>query len=192
MNARQEPDRREPGQGSEDSNTPEPRFLVVGRIVRAHGVRGELRVEVLTELPERLTWLERVYLSRDPDDEDPQPATVTNVRFHKGQALVTLVGAATREAADALRSTYLLVPIAEAIPLEADEFYLYQLEGLQVYSDEGERLGVVQEVLETGANQVFVVHGPAGELLLPNTEEVVQEIDLDTGRMTVHLLAGLR
>lgn len=192
MNAREEPDRRESEQGSEDSNNPEPRFLVVGRIVRAHGVRGELRVELLTDLPERLTWLETVYLSRDPDDEQPQPATVTNVRFHKGQALVTLAGIGFREQADALRSTYLLVPIAEAIPLDEDEYYVYQLEGLEVYSDEGERLGVIQEVLETGANQVFVVDGPAGELLLPNTDEVVQAIDLEGGRMTVHLLAGLR
>jgi 16S rRNA processing protein RimM len=166
--------------------------LVVGRIVRAHGVRGEMRVEVLTELPERLTWLERVYLSRDPDDENPQPATITGVRFHKGQALLTLEGTGSREEADALRSTYLLVPVGEAIPLEEDEYYLYQLEGLEVVTDEGERLGVIKEVLETGANQVFVVAGPAGELLLPNTQEVVQEIDLEAGRMTVHLLAGLR
>ncbi len=165
---------------------------MIGRIARAHGVRGELRVEVLTELPERLTWLERVYLSRDPDDEEPEAVTVTNVRFHKGQALVTLTGTTSREAAEELRSSYLLVPIAEAIPLEEDEYYYYQLEGLEVVSDEGERLGTIREVLETGANQVFVVDGPAGELLLPNTEEVVLEVDLEAGRMTVHLLAGLR
>ena len=191
MNTEQESDRRPSAEGSE-ANTPEPRFLVVGRILRAHGVRGELRVEVLTELPERLTWLERVYLSRDPDDETPVATEVTNVRFHKGQALVTLAGTASREAAEALRSTYLLVPIAEAIPLEDDEYYYYQLEGLEVVSDEGERLGVIREVLETGANQVFIVDGAAGELLLPNTEEVVLAVDLEAGRMTVHLLAGLR
>lgn len=166
--------------------------MVVGRILRAHGVRGELRVEVLTELPERLTWLEWVYLSRDPDDEAPVATEVTHVRFHKGQALVTLAGTASREAAEALRSTYLLVPIAEAIPLEDDEYYYYQLEGLEVVSDEGERLGIIREVLETGANQVFIVDGAAGELLLPNTEEVVLAVDLEAGRMTVHLLAGLR
>ena len=191
MNAEQESDRRPSAEGSE-ANTPEPRFLVVGRILRAHGVRGELRVEVLTELPERLTWLEWVYLSRDPDDEAPVATEVTHVRFHKGQALVTLAGTASREAAEALRSTYLLVPIAEAIPLEDDEYYYYQLEGLEVVSDEGERLGIIREVLETGANQVFIVDGAAGELLLPNTEEVVLAVDLEAGRMTVHLLAGLR
>lgn len=191
MNAEQEPERRQSAQGSE-ANSPEPRFLIIGRIVRAHGVRGELRVELLTELPERLTWLERVYLSRDPDDAAPAAATVTNVRFHKGQALVTLAGTGTREQAEELRSTYLLVPIAEAIPLEDDEYYYYQLEGLAVVSDEGEQLGVIRDVLETGANQVFIVDGPSGELLLPNTEEVVLAIDLEAGQMTVHLLAGLR
>jgi 16S rRNA processing protein RimM len=166
--------------------------LVIGRILRAHGVRGEMRVEVLTDLPERLTWLEQVYLSRDAGDENPQPWTVANVRFHKGYALLTLAGAGSREEADALRTMFLLVPLAEAIPLEEDEYFLYQLEGLEVYSDEGERLGLVQEVLETGANQVFVVAGPDGELLLPNIDEVVREIDVEAGRITVHLLAGLR
>jgi 16S rRNA processing protein RimM len=85
----------------------------------------------------------------------------------------------------------LQVPKDEAIPLEEGEYYLYQLEGLAVYTDEGEHLGELVEVLETKANNVFIVHGSRGEVLLPDTEEVVLEIDFENGRMKVHLLPGL-
>lgn len=191
MNDTQEPAQHDREQGSVGKDSPEPRFLVIGRIVRPHGVRGEMRVEILTELPERLTWLEQVYLSRDPDDPAPEVATVEKVRLHKNQALLQLGNVGSREAAEDLRSVLLLIPMADALPLEDDEYYFYQLEGLEVVTDEGVVLGVLREVLETGANQVFVVAGSRGELLLPNTLEVVQKIDLESGRITVHILPGL-
>jgi 16S rRNA processing protein RimM len=164
---------------------------VVGRIARPHGVRGEMRVEILTELPERLMWLTEVYLARDPDALEPDRVDVAQVRLHKEQALLQLTGVTTREAAEDLRSMLLMVPVADALPLEEGEYYLYQLEGLKVVTDEDEVLGVVREVLETGANEVFVVDGSRGEILLPNTVEVVQDIDLAAGRITVKLLPGL-
>jgi 16S rRNA processing protein RimM len=191
LSNRGEPDQRDRKQGSVGNDSAEPRFLVIGRIVRPHGVRGEMRVEILTQLPERLTWLQEVYLARDPDEQAPDMAIVEKVRLHKGQALLQLEGVATREAAEGLRSMVLLIPLAEALPLDEDEYYFYQLEGLEVYTDEGTLLGVVREVLETGANEVFVVAGSRGELLLPNTLEVVQEIDLEAGRITVHIIPGL-
>jgi 16S rRNA processing protein RimM len=178
-------------QGSVGRSAPEPRFLVVGRIARPHGVRGEMRVEILTELPERLMWLTEVYLARDPDALEPDRVDVAQVRLHKEQALLQLTGVTTREAAEDLRSMLLMVPVADALPLEEGEYYLYQLEGLKVVTDEDEVLGVVREVLETGANEVFVVDGSRGEILLPNTVEVVQDIDLAAGRITVKLLPGL-
>lgn len=165
----------------------EPRFLVIGRIIKPHGVRGEVRVEVMTDVPERFTWLETVYLGEDP----PQSIGVESVRFHKNFALVKFEGYDTREAAVSLRAQLLQVPEDESIPLEEGEYFLYQLVGLAVYSDEGEHLGELVEVLETKANNVFVINGPRGEVLLPDTEEVVQDIDFENGRMEVHLLPGL-
>jgi 16S rRNA processing protein RimM len=142
-------------------------------------------------MPERFTWLERVFLSRDADDPDPVVASVTRVRFHKGQVLLVLGGYQDRGAAEALRGMWLLVPETEGIPLEEDEAFYYQLEGLQVYSDEGAHLGELIEVLETGANEVFVIRGTTGEVLLPNIEDVILDVNIDEGRMTVHLLPGL-
>jgi 16S rRNA processing protein RimM len=186
LNIKQSSDQQDEERGLVSAST-EPRFLVIGRIVKPHGVQGEMRVEIVTELPERFTWLKKVYLG----EHDPQPVSVESVRFHKNFVLVKLEGYDSREDAAEVRSQLLQVPKDEAIPLEEGEYYLYQLEGLAVYTDEGEHLGELVEVLETKANNVFIVHGSRGEVLLPDTEEVVLEIDFENSRMKVHLLPGL-
>ena len=169
----------------------EPRFLVIGQVTRPHGVQGEVRVEIHTELPERFTWLEVVHMSRRPDDPDPRPVPIEGVRFHQGFALLKLRGYDGRGDVEALRGAWLMVPGEEALPLEEGEHYHYQLEGLEVYTDAEEYLGELREVLETGANEVFIVQGPRGEVLLPNIPDVIQEVDVEARRMTVHLLEGL-
>lgn len=165
----------------------EPRFLIIGRVARPHGVQGEVSVEPYTDQPERFTWLKTIYVG----EVTPRPVGVESVRFHQGRVLLKLAGYDDRQAAESLRFQWLQVPEAEAIPLAEDEFYLYQALGLAVYSEEGDRLGELAEILETPANYVFVVNGPKGELLLPHIPEVVHEIDFTSGRMTVKLLPGL-
>lgn len=162
--------------------------MVIGQVLKPHGVRGEMRVRVITDLPQRFTWLETVYLGL----EKPRQVVVEGVRFHQEVVLLKLAGYDDRETAAELRGEWLQVPESEAIPLEEGEYFLYQLEGLNVVSDEGETLGVLVQVLETGANNVFIVRGPGGELLLPDTEEVVLDIDFEQKQMRVHLLPGLR
>lgn len=174
-------------QRGSEQDAPEPRFLVIGEVLKPHGVRGEVRVIPHTELPERFTWLETVYVGED----DPQPTAVEGARFHKGWVLLKLAGYDDRDAAKALRGALLQVPYEEAIPLEEGEYFLYELEGFAVYDETGERLGEVREIIETKANNVFVIDGARGEILLPDIPEVIQEIDFDNGRITVHLLPGL-
>lgn len=166
----------------------EPRFLVIGKILRAHGVRGEVRVLLHTDLPERFTWLKEVYVG----ERDPKPIAVEGVRFHKDFVLLKLVGYDFRDQIDAIKGELLQVPIEDAIPLEEDEYFLFQLVGLDVYTDEDEHLGKLKDVIETGANNVFVVQSQGKkDILLPDTEEVVTDIDFENGRLTVHLLPGL-
>jgi 16S rRNA processing protein RimM len=117
---------------------------------------------------------------------------VEQVRLHQGVAILKLTGCDSRNDAETLRGHWLQVPIEQAIPLEEDEYYLFQLVGLEVRTAEGEVLGELAEVLQTGANDVYVVRGPAGELLLPDIPQVIQEIDLEAGRMLVQLAPGLR
>lgn len=177
--------------GSVDDSA-EPRFLIVGRILRPHGVRGEVRASVLTDLPERFKWLERIFLSRTEEAAHPAAVALESVRFHKDNVLLKLRGYDNRDQAEALRTFWLMVPETEGIPLDEGEFFLYQLENLAVYTDAGEYLGRIVEILETKANDVFVVHTDAGDLLLPDIEDVVKEINLDAGRMIVTLIPGLR
>jgi 16S rRNA processing protein RimM len=167
-------------------------YLVIGQVTRPHGVRGEVRASIITELPERFHWLENVFISRQADDPAPRPVPVESARLHQGHVLLKLGGINNRNDAESIRTCWLLVPEAEALPLEEGEFYLYQLAGLAVYTDGGEYLGEILEIIETKANNVFVVNGPAGELLLPDIDDVVLDIDLANGRITVQLLDGLR
>jgi 16S rRNA processing protein RimM len=166
--------------------------LVIGRITKPHGVQGEVRVAVHTDLPERFMWLEQVYVSAEEDDDAPEAVTVEGVRFNGQIILLKLAGSDNRDSADTLRGQWLQIPVAEAIPLEDGEYYLYQLIGLSVETEQGESLGTVTDLIETGANLVFVVNGSSGELLLPDIDEVVVSIDVDAKRMIVRLLPGLR
>ena len=165
---------------------------MLGRVLRPHGVRGELRVEVLTAYPERVVSAMVVYLGRQPDDAASAVAyTVEGVRTHHQYLIIKLEGISGRDAADLLRDHYVMIGLDDAIPLEEDEFYLFQAIGLEVYADDGEHLGHVTEILETGANDVYIVHGPRGEVLLPAIDECILDIDLDAKRMTVHIPDGL-
>ena len=176
--------------GGEDSSL-EPAFLVIGRLIKPHGIRGEMRAAVHTQLPERFTWLEHVYLARDPSDTAPERLAVRSVRFHKGNALLRLGDYKTRDELEVLRGMWLLVPVEDAIPLDEGEHFHHELQNLHVVTEDGESLGTLVEILETGANEVFIVKGARGEVLLPNIEEVVLKVDLEAGTMIVHLLPGL-
>lgn len=181
------PEERGPGS---PSGVPEPRYLVIAQAVRAHGVAGALRCRIITEHPERFEGLKRVFVG-DP----PVSYAVRRARLEGGtrggMVLLSLAGVDTREAADALRGALVQVPSEEAVPLKPGEYYAHEVIGLRVATDDGEDLGRVTEVLTTGANDVYVVHGPRGEVLLPAIHSVVQRIDIPAGMMTVHLIDGL-
>lgn len=166
---------------------PEPHYLAVGRVLRPHGVRGEVRVELLTAHPEHLAELETLYVG-----DSYEPHKVLSVRRHQDLALVVLQGYEDRNAADALRGRLLYVALEDAIPLDDNEYYEHQLEGLTVVTDEGEHLGEIAEVFTApDANDVFIVHGPLGEILIPVIEDVIVDCDLDAGQVIVRLLPGL-
>ena len=168
------------------------RFLVLGRILRPHGVRGELLVQALTDYPERVEILLVVYLAGDASGSDAVGYTVEGVRRHRRRLILRLEGVRDRTQAETLRQAWVLVALVEIVPLEEGEFYLFQLIGLEVVTTSGEVLGVLREVIETGANDVYVVRGDTrGEVLIPAVPHVVRRVDLDAGRVTVELPEGL-
>ncbi|MEA3308623.1 MAG: ribosome maturation factor RimM [Chloroflexota bacterium] len=166
---------------------PEPRYLIVGRVVRPHGIRGAIQVEILTDAPEHIAELETLYLG-----PHYRPYQLEQARFHKQRLLLQLKECTERDAAEALREYSVAIAIEDAVPLAEDEFYHFQLEGMAVQTDTGEELGELVEILSPpGANDVYIVHGLRGEVLLPAIPEVVREIDLEAGCMLVHLIPGL-
>lgn len=174
------------------SDSSEPRFLIIGRIRKPHGVRGELKVSVLTDVPERFTWLDTVVVTRkEHDDNNPLILSIESVRFHQGDALILFEGIASRDAAGQLRNRWVKIPIEEALPLEEGEYYAHQAVGWDVLTETGEKLGTVSSLLETGANDVFVVETADGELLLPDIPDVVKTIDPKAGQLIVELIDGL-
>lgn len=184
-------DRQGGGGGVRHKRVPSsPRYLAIGRVVGAFGIRGEVKVEVHTDFPERFYQLKRVYLGES--DDDVRPVAVLGARPHKGRFLLRLEGCSDRTTAEAMRGQWLHIPIEEAMPLAEDEYYVYEVLGLRVETPAGEFLGYIQEVLFTGSNEVFVVEGDEGELLIPVLEDVVLEIDRAGERVLVALPPGLR
>ncbi len=141
----------------------------------------------MTDVPERFEWLEAVYVG----ERNPRRMTIESVRYHQDYVLLKLAGYPSRNEAEQLRGELLQVLESEAVPLEEDEYFLHQLLDLDVITDDGRGIGRLVEVLETGANNVFVVEGPNGQILLPDIPDVIKEIDIEGGRMIITPLEGL-
>jgi 16S rRNA processing protein RimM len=141
----------------------------------------------MTDLPERFKWLKAVYVG----ERQPRLVAIESVRFHQEAVLLKLAGYPTRDEAELLRGELLQVLEADAIPLEEGEYFLFQLLGLDVHTEGGEAVGRISDVLETGANNVFVIDGPKQQFLVPDIPEVVVSIDIENNRMDIRPLPGL-
>lgn len=171
---------------------PEPPLMTLGKIVRPHGVRGELRMEIHTAYPERISELQILYLAPPRDETTLIPHQLISARLHRDTVLLTLEGITDRTQAESLRGYWVKVSLAEGAPLEEGEFYVFQLLGLAVYTEAGEYLGQIDEIIETGANDVFLLRGSErGEVLIPDTDEVVLDIDLDSQKVIINPIPGL-
>lgn len=161
-------------------------YLLIGQVRAPKGLRGELKVGVNIEDAEHLEALHEVYLG-----EDLVRFEVQRARLVSGQLLLHLSGIEDRNAAEQWPGVSVYA-LTEALPLSEDEYYYHQIEGLTVVTPEGETLGRVTEVLPTGANDVYVVEGSEGQILLPAIKQVILRVDPDAGIMMVKLPDGLR
>ena len=164
--------------------------VVVGRVVSVWGIRGDLKVLPLVDDPD--FFLGRRSLLVRGVDGAPEPRSVERVRIQRGTILLRLSGIGDRNAAEALRGREILVPRTELPPLEEGRFYYFELEGLRVRTADGRELGVLEQIFETGGNDVYVVRAADGrEILIPATHEVVRSIDPAAGTMVVDPLEGM-
>lgn len=165
----------------------EPEYLVVGFLRRPHAVKGEMLMDVYTDFPERLKTGMTVFVG-----DSYQPMVFASLRPHAKGLLIRFRGHKTPEEAGLFRNTWVYVPTADRPDLPEGEYYHHQLLGMTVVTDDGRELGVIADIVETGANDVYVVRDADGnEVLLPAIPPVILDIDPADRQMRVHLLDGL-
>ncbi|WP_308019768.1 ribosome maturation factor RimM [Streptomyces sp. SP2-10] len=164
--------------------------LVVARIGRAHGIKGEVTVEVRTDEPERRLAPGAV-LATDPASTGP--LTIETGRVHSGRLLLRFAGVADRNAAEALRNTLLIADVdPEELPEDEDEYYDHQLIDLDVVTEDGTEVGRITEISHLPSQDLFIVERPDGsEVLIPFVEEIVTEIDLEEQKAVIAPPPGL-
>jgi 16S rRNA processing protein RimM len=164
-------------------------LITIGKARKTHGVKGELRIEPLTDHPDRFSGLRRVYLT--PPRGESRQCAVRSVRYMDGAPLVLLEGYDTPEKARELNGWLVQVPEEEAVPLPDGQYYWFELVGLEVVSESGEKLGTIVDIFETGSNDVYVMKAGKKEIYLPATREVIKQVDRATKRMVIHVMEGL-
>ncbi len=164
-------------------------LITIGKAVKPFGVKGEMKIEMLTDFPERFNGLRRVYLISPAGKETV--CEVKSVRYANGIPFLLFSGYDSPEKAKTLNGWLVKVPEEEAVPLPEGSYYWFELMGMEVVSDSGETLGPIVDIFETGSNDVYVVKCGGKEIYLPATREVIRQVDRGAKRMVVHLIDGL-
>ncbi len=173
--------------GSGSPSAGEPEYLVVGFLRRAHGVRGEMVMEVHTDFPERLKPKTKVFVG-----DKHQPMMIDGTRFHQEGLLVKFKDLDKPEDAARYRNQLVYVTAADRPQLPKGQYYHHELIGFDVVDEEDKTVGKLIEIMQTGANDVYVATRPDGtEILLPVIPSVVLDIEADRRLIRVHLLDGL-
>lgn len=167
------------------------RYFRVGRLVNTHGLRGEVKVLSTTDFPEvRFAKGSLLYLFH-PTLDQPLPLTVKSRRTHKDMEILSFEGYDSINDVEKYKGGELKIAEDQLQELEEGEYYIHQLIGCQVVTDEGEELGEIVDVLQPGANDVWVVKGKRGEILLPYIDDCIKEVDVENKRVVCHLMEGL-
>jgi 16S rRNA processing protein RimM len=166
--------------------------LTVGRVVKAHGIGGEVVVEIRTDDPAARFAPGNTLRAKNSRSGEERTVVVDQVREHGGRLLVRLAGVHDRDAADALRGSLFVVDSADLPPIdEPDTYYDHQLEGLVVRTTAGLDVGVVAEVLHTAAGELLAVRRDSGEALIPFVGAIVTSVSLDDGLIEIDPPDGL-
>ncbi|MEG1096185.1 MAG: ribosome maturation factor RimM [Clostridiales bacterium] len=162
-------------------------MIDVGRIVAVHGIKGEVKVASLSSNPRRFKKGSKLTI-----EKTGELAAIATVRPQNDLFLIRFEGVEDRNTAEILKGSMLQIPQEDAAPLPNGEYYFFQLEGLEVITEEGESLGTITDLMANGANDVYRVDmGNNDYLLLPALKQVVKKVDLENKKMTVALLPGL-
>ena len=163
--------------------------LSVGQIVNTFGIKGFVKVNPWVNDVTRFDDLKKVYIKIRKEQKELE---IEEVKYHKNQVLLKFKGVETVEQAEMLRNAILEIDRKDAIPLEEGEYFIADLLESEVYTDEGEKLGILEDIFNTGSNDIYVVKNELGKsILLPRIKEVFKEIDVENKKIIVHLIEGL-
>ncbi|HAU32624.1 MAG TPA: 16S rRNA processing protein RimM [Desulfotomaculum sp.] len=163
-------------------------LIIIGKVIGTYGNRGWVRVLPLTDFPERFFKMDRVILSKGNLEKE---YFISEVKQHKNYLLIDFQGISDMNAAELLVGALLQVTREQLVKLPADNYFIFDIIGLFVYTETSEYLGKIEDVLHTGANDVYVVRKDQLLLLIPALKQVVKKIDLENCRMIVKLPEGL-
>ncbi len=165
-------------------------YFEVGQIVNTFGIKGQLKVKPFTDDMERFEELKTVYICKK---NEMKKVEIEDVKYNKQCILLKVKGIEDLTEAEKYKGLFLKIDRKDAKKLPKDTYFIADILGLEVYTDEGELLGKVDDIFPTGANDVYVVKNELGkQILLPSIPEVLKEIDLEKGKVIVHLIEGLR
>ena len=164
-------------------------WINIGFIRKPHGLKGYVRVEGLSDTPDRFENLDRVGV--ELRDGRRETLEIERCRPDGNSWLMKFLGVDSTEHAERLRSAYIQVPEDAVAPLPENAYYVFELEGCAVVSEDGEEIGVVREVMTMPANDVFVVDTPEGEAMIPVVRDVVVELSPEESRIVIRKIPGL-
>jgi len=162
----------------------EPEYITIGTIVSPWGLQGYIKVNVETDFPQRFSASSQVFI-------DSQSMIIDEVTWHKGKAIIKLQGVDTEEEVDRLIGRVIEIHHSQLFSLENDEYFHFQLIGLEVITGEGVVIGKIKEILSMASADVYVITGKDGDILIPATDEVIKSVDLDNGVMVIEPMDGL-
>lgn len=164
-------------------------YLEIGQIVNTNGLKGTLKVKPLTDDITRFEELETIYIEKAKELIEFK---IQEVKYSKNMVLLKLEGIDSIDEAEKYKNFYIKINRKDAVELEEDSYFIVDIIGCEVYTDNEELLGKVIDVFQTGSNDVYTVKNSEGkEILLPAIEEVVKDINIDNKKIIVHLLDGL-
>ena len=163
--------------------------LEIGQIVNTFGIKGMVKVKPFTDDIKRFDSLKKVYIENNSNKKEYE---IEEVKYHKNMVLIKFEGIENIEQAERLRNSYLTISRDSAEELEEGRYYVVDLLGLEVYTDEQILLGTLEDIFNTGSNDIYVVKNEEGkQILLPAIQDVIKKIDIENKKVIVHLLPGL-
>lgn len=173
----------------QQKNNNAPQYLIVGKTLKPHGVHGALKVEPITENPDRFKTLSVIYIG---DDTLPKKCyELEQVEFTPKHLVVYLKDVDTRNKAEEFRGTFLYITKEQAVDLPEGAYFYYELVGMKVQDEDHNFIGTVKDVVDYPAQRLFILDVDDNDVLIPDVDEIVKDIDSQKQTITIHLIEGL-